>query len=311
MASVRLVFCSPHELIDAKEADHMKIVRFGMAGAERPGLLDVQGRVRDLSEVLSDLDAASLRSGALEALQGVDVENLPFAPKGARLGCPIGGIGKVIAIGLNYADHAKEANLPIPSEPVVFTKAVTSITGPYDAVVMPPGSFKSDWEVELAMVIGRITRHVTPGQALDSVAGYVVANDVSEREWQWDHGGTWDKGKGFDTYLPLGPWLVTADEVKDPQALDLWLDVNGQRMQTGSTRTMIFSCAEIVSYVSRLFTLLPGDVIITGTPPGVGMGMKPEAVYLKAGDVMALGISGLGEQRQTVHAFDPTLLPSF
>jgi 2,4-didehydro-3-deoxy-L-rhamnonate hydrolase len=288
----------------------MKIVRFGTAGAERPGLLDVQGRVRDLSAMLRDIDAASLRAGALEMLRSVDVEMLPFAPSGARLGCPIGGVGKVIAIGLNYADHAKEANLPIPAEPVVFSKAVTSITGPNDAVVMPPRSVKSDWEVELAIVIGSVTRHAALDKALTCVAGYVLANDVSEREWQWDHGGTWDKGKGFDTYLPLGPWLVTSDEVQDPQALDLWLDVNGRRVQTGNTRTMIFSCAEIVAYVSRLCTLLPGDVILTGTPHGVGMGMKPEAVYLEAGDVMALGISGLGEQRQLVHAFDPTLLPT-
>lgn len=289
----------------------MKIVRFGAVGAERPGLIDADGRIRDLSALLPDLDARALRHGAIESLRSIDPGLLPLAPPGVRLGCPIGGIGKVIAIGLNYEDHAREANLPIPAEPVVFTKAVTSIIGPNDAVVMPPGSVKTDWEVELAMVIGRVTRHVAAGEALSGVAGYLLANDVSEREWQWDHGGTWDKGKGFDTYLPLGPWLVTADEVPDPQALDLWLDVNGQRMQRGSTRTMIFSCAEIVAYASRLFTLLPGDVIITGTPPGVGMGMKPEAVYLKSGDVMTLGISGLGEQQQTVHAFDPALLPTF
>jgi 2,4-didehydro-3-deoxy-L-rhamnonate hydrolase len=289
----------------------MKLLRVGPTGQEKPALLDADGNLRDLSSLTPDIDPLTLRAGLIERLRGYDPKSLPTLPRDTRRGCPIGRIGKVIAIGLNYADHAREAHLPIPDEPVVFMKAITSITGPDDPVVMPPGSIKSDWEVELAIVIGSVTRRVHPDRALTHVAGYMLANDVSERDWQWDHGGTWDKGKGFDTYLPLGPWLSTADEVPDPQCLTMHLDVNGQRRQSGSTATMIFSCADVVAYVSRLFTLLPGDVIITGTPPGVGMGIKPEPIFLKAGDVMSLGIEGLGMQRQTVHAYDPDLLPTF
>lgn len=288
----------------------MKFVRFGPPGREKAGLVDRDGAIRDLSSVLPDVGSAQLRDGALQRLRSLVPQSLPLAPAGARLGCPLAGIGKVIAIGLNYADHAAEAGLAIPSEPVVFTKATSAITGPDDPVVLPPGAVKGDWEVELALVIGKTARHVPRATALDHVFGYMLANDVSEREWQWDHGGTWDKGKGFDTFLPLGPWLVTRDEIADPQALDMQLDVNGERRQSGNTRTMIFDCATLVEYVSRLVTLLPGDVIITGTPPGVGMGMKPPQ-YLRAGDVMSLHIAGLGRQRQQVHAWDPARLPSF
>jgi 2-keto-4-pentenoate hydratase/2-oxohepta-3-ene-1,7-dioic acid hydratase in catechol pathway len=288
----------------------MKFVRFGAPGREKPGLVDRDGAVRDLSSLVADVGSAQLRDSALQRLRSLVPQTLPLAPAGVRLGCPLAGIGKVIAIGLNYADHAAEAGLAIPSEPVVFTKATSAITGPDDPVVLPPGAVKGDWEVELALVIGKMARHVPRAAALDHVFGYMLANDVSEREWQWDHGGTWDKGKGFDTFLPLGPWLVTRDEIADPQALDMQLDVNGERRQSGNTRTMIFDCATLVEYVSRLVTLLPGDVVITGTPPGVGMGMKPPQ-YLRAGDVMSLHIAGLGRQRQQVHAWDPARLPSF
>lgn len=286
----------------------MKLLRYGARGTERPGVLDANGKVRDLSAHISDLIGAALHPSSLTQLAQINTDDLPeVAPD--RIGPPIASPGKIVAIGLNYTDHAKEADLPIPTEPVVFSKAVTALSGPNDDVVLPEGSSKGDWEVELAIVIGTAARHVSREAALDHVAGYAVANDVSEREWQIERGGTWDKGKSFDTFLPLGPWLVTPDEVGDPHALDLTLDVNGKRMQTGSTSTMIFDCAEIISYVSHCMTLLPGDVIITGTPPGVGMGIKPDPVYLKDGDVMELEIEGLGRQRQNVHAFDPSLLP--
>lgn len=281
----------------------MKLLRYGPAGHEKPGLLDSEGRIRDLSGHVSDIDGHCLGAEALARLAALAPESLPIVQGEPRLGVPVAGIGKFIAIGLNYADHAAESNLPIPSEPVVFTKAISSLNGPNDPVMLPKDSVKGDWEVELGIVIGRRASYIEEADALAHVAGYCLVNDVSEREYQIERGGTWDKGKGCDTFGPVGPWLVTADEVGDPQALDLWLDVNGKRMQTGNTRTMIFTCAHIVSYVSRFMTLMPGDVITTGTPPGVGMGVKPQPVYLKPGDVMTLGIEKLGQQRQDVLAW--------
>jgi 2,4-diketo-3-deoxy-L-fuconate hydrolase len=278
----------------------MRLVRYGDAGKEKPGILDSNGAIRDLSGVVGDIDGSTISPEGLTKLRGVNVDSLPKVSGTPRFGAPVGSIGKFIAIGLNYADHAKESNLPIPKEPVVFSKAISCIAGPNDSVVLPKGSVKGDWEVELAFVIGKTAKAVSEAEALDCVAGYMICNDVSEREWQLDRGPTWDKGKGFDTFGPLGPWLVTSDEIRDPQNLAMWLDVNGQRMQTGNTKTMIFSVAKLVSYVSFLFTLKPGDVITTGTPPGVGMGMKPNPVFLKNGDAMRLGIDGLGEQRQQV-----------
>jgi len=278
----------------------MKLVRFGKSGAEKPGLVDDQGRLRDLSDVIVDITPDNLSPSALKQIAAGSLSELPLVVGEPRLGVPIAKVGKFIAIGLNYADHAAEANLPLPSEPIVFQKAITSLSGPNDPVIMPRDSKKSDWEVELGIVIGTRASYVERADALAHVAGYCVVNDVSEREYQMERGGTWDKGKGCDSFGPVGPWLVTTDEISDPQALDLWLDVNGQRMQQGNTRTMIFDCAEIVSYVSRFMTLMPGDIIATGTPPGVGMGKKPDAIYLKPGDVMTLGVEGLGTQRQEV-----------
>jgi len=278
----------------------MKLVRFGPLGHEKPGLVDADGHVRDLSSQLADITPDALSPERLSALRALDPSTLPLASGAPRYGVPVAGISKFIAIGLNYADHAAESGMPIPAEPVVFTKAVSCLSGPDDPVMLPRGSVKTDWEVELGVVIGRAARYVDVAQALDYVAGYVLVNDISEREYQLERGGTWDKGKGCDTFGPVGPWLVTADEVANPQQLGMWLDVNGQRMQTGNTRTMIFNVAKIVSYLSEFMTLHPGDVITTGTPPGVGMGHKPEPVYLKAGDVMTLGIDGLGQQRQEV-----------
>jgi 2,4-didehydro-3-deoxy-L-rhamnonate hydrolase len=277
----------------------MKLVRFGNPGAEKPGLIDGQGGLRDLSSVIADITPGNLSRSTLEKLAAISPSKLPSVA-GARLGVPLAGVGKFVAIGLNYADHAAEANLPLPSEPIVFQKAITSLSGPNDPVILPRNSRKSDWEVELGIVIGTQASYVERADALAHLAGYCVVNDVSEREYQMERGGTWDKGKGCDSFGPVGPWLVTTDEIADPQALDLWLDVNGQRMQQGNTRTMIFDCAEIVSYVSRFMTLMPGDIIATGTPPGVGMGKKPDAIYLKPGDVMTLGIEGVGTQRQEV-----------
>ncbi|KMO21952.1 fumarylacetoacetate hydrolase family protein [Methylobacterium indicum] len=281
----------------------MKLLRYGPAGQEKPGLLDGEGRIRDLSGHLPDLGPAALARESLARLAALDAASLPVVEGAPRLGTPVAGVGKFIAIGLNFADHAAESNLPVPKEPIVFTKAISSLSGPNDPVMLPKDSVKSDWEVELGIVIGTRASYVEEAQALDHVAGYCLVNDVSEREYQIERGGTWDKGKGCDTFGPVGPWLVTSDEVGDPQSLDMWLDLNGRRMQTGNTRTMIFTCAQIVSYVSRFMTLMPGDVITTGTPPGVGMGMKPEPVFLKAGDVMTLGIEKLGEQRQDVTAW--------
>jgi len=285
----------------------MKLLRHGPRGQEKPAALDAQGQVRDLSGLIGDITPRHLSPEGLAALRAIDLESLPIVPQG-RLGVPWTDIGKFIAIGLNYADHAAESNLPIPKEPIVFMKATTCAQGCEDPVVLPQGSVKTDWEVELGVVIGSQARYVSEADALKHVAGYCVINDISEREYQIERGGTWDKGKGCDTFGPIGPWLVTTDEVPDPQALGMWLDVNGQRMQTGSTQTMIFGVATLVAYVSRFMTLMPGDVITTGTPPGVGMGIKPTAVYLKPGDVMALGIDGLGRQQQTVHAWDPSLI---
>lgn len=280
----------------------MKLVRYGQPGVEKPGLLDAEGVLRDLSGVVPDIGAQQLSRAALAAIAKLDAASLPAVVGEPRVGCPIANIGKFIAIGLNYFDHAEEVGAAIPQEPVIFMKAISCIQGPNDPVMLPEDSTKSDWEVELGIVIGERARYVDEANALDYVAGYCVVNDVSEREYQMDRGGTWDKGKGCDTFGPIGPWLVTRDEVPDPHELDMWLDLNGQRMQTGNTRTMIFNVSEIVSYVSRFMTLMPGDVITTGTPPGVGLGMKPP-VFLKEGDVMTLGVAGLGSQRQRVVAF--------
>jgi 2-keto-4-pentenoate hydratase/2-oxohepta-3-ene-1,7-dioic acid hydratase in catechol pathway len=285
----------------------MKLVRYGNPGKEKPGLIDAAGKLRDLSKVITDVTPDQLSDKALAKLAKLNSDKLPLVKGKPRMGCPVAGIGKFLAIGLNYADHAAEAGMPIPKEPIVFTKAISCIQGPNDDVMLPKGSTKTDWEVELGIVIGTEARHVSQKAALEHVAGYCLINDVSEREYQLERGGTWDKGKGCDTFGPIGPWLVTRDEVANPQKLSMWLDVNGVRMQTGSTKTMIFGVAKIVSYLSQFMTLKPGDVICTGTPPGVGMGMKkngkPAPVYLKRGDVMTLGIEGLGEQHQKVVAF--------
>ncbi|MBK6926594.1 MAG: fumarylacetoacetate hydrolase family protein [Comamonadaceae bacterium] len=280
----------------------MKLVRYGKPGKEKPGLIDSDGRLRDLSAVVADIGPDQLSDAALARLRKLKTDTLPLVKGSPRMGCPVAGIGKFIAIGLNYADHAAEAGMPIPAEPIVFMKATSCIQGPDDPVMLPKGSKKSDWEVELGVVIGRQARHVSQKDALSHVAGYCVVNDVSERAFQIERGGTWDKGKGCDTFGPIGPWLVTRDEIANPQRLDLWLDLNGHRMQNGNTRTMIFSVAKVVSYVSQFMTLMPGDVITTGTPPGVGMGMKPP-VFLKKGDVLTLGVQGLGTQRQLVVPF--------
>jgi len=286
----------------------MKLLRYGPRGQEKPGLLDANGRIRDLSGVVADITPDQLWGEGLAALKAIDPERLPLVEGQPRYGVPVNGVRKFIAIGLNFADHAEESNLPILSEPVVFAKAVSCLQGPNDTVVIPRGSEKTDWEVELGIVIGRRASYVEQADALDHVAGYVLINDVSERAFQTERGGTWDKGKGCDTFGPVGPWIVTPDEVGDVQNLDMWLDLNGKRMQTGNTRTMIFGVAEIVSYVSQFMTLEPGDLITTGTPPGVGLGQKPEPFYLKAGDVMELGIDKLGSQRQAVVAWSRDLV---
>ncbi|KTF69998.1 fumarylacetoacetate hydrolase family protein [Sphingomonas sp. HT-1] len=277
----------------------MKLLRYGPRGAEKPGLLDSDGRIRDLSGLVPDLTV-----DVIERIRAVDPTTLPIVEGNPRLGVPVAGIGKFLAIGLNYADHAREAGLEPPPEPIFFTKAISCLTGPNDPVMIPKGSEKSDWEVELGVIIGKTCRYVDQADALDHVAGYVLANDVSERAFQKELGSQWDKGKGCDTFGPVGPWLVTADEIADCQALDMYLDLNGKRMQTGNTSTMIFPVAECIAYMSRFITLHPGDLLITGTPPGVGEGQKPEKIFLKPGDVMELGIAGLGTQRQDVIAFD-------
>jgi 2,4-diketo-3-deoxy-L-fuconate hydrolase len=286
----------------------MKLLRHGPKGHEKPAMLDAQGQVRDLSALITDLRADMLTPEGLAVLQAIDPAKLPLVAQPGRMAPPWSGMGKFICVGLNYADHAAESNLPVPAEPILFTKHTSTVIGCNDPVVMPQGSVKTDWEVELGVVIGRTARYVSEADALGHVAGYCVVNDVSEREYQIERGGTWDKGKGCDTFGPIGPWLVTADEVPDPQQLGMWLDVNGHRHQNGSTRTMIFGVAHLVSYISRFMTLYPGDLISTGTPPGVGMGHKPQPLYLKAGDKMKLGIQGLGEQNQTVYAWDPALI---
>jgi 2-keto-4-pentenoate hydratase/2-oxohepta-3-ene-1,7-dioic acid hydratase in catechol pathway len=280
----------------------MKLVRYGRPGKEKPGLIDAEGRIRDLSAVVPDIGPAQLSPAGLRKLAKVKPDKLPLVRGRPRYGVPFSGATKFVAIGLNYADHAAETNNPIPKEPIVFHKTLSCMQGPDDDVMLPKGSVKTDWEVELGIVIGTRARYVTRKAALDHVAGYVLVNDVSEREWQIERGPTWDKGKGFDTFGPIGPWLVTADEVGNPQKLDMWLDVNGEQRQRGNTKTMIFDCATLVSYVSALFTLNPGDIITTGTPPGVGSGMKPQK-FLKAGDVVTLGIQGLGQQTQRIVKF--------
>ncbi|MDQ6627775.1 MAG: fumarylacetoacetate hydrolase family protein [Pseudomonadota bacterium] len=285
----------------------MKLMRYGAKGAEKPALVDAKGTVRDLSGVVADITADTLTPANLKRLAELDTAKLPVVAKPGRIAPPWSGMGKFVCIGLNYSDHAAETNSPIPKEPIIFMKPNNVLIGCNDAVVLPKDSVKTDWEVELGIVIGSKARYVAQADALNYVAGYCVVNDVSEREYQLERGGQWDKGKGCDTFGPVGPWMVTADEIADVQALPMWLDVNGQRRQNGSTRTMIFGVAELVSYCSRFMTLYPGDLITTGTPPGVGLGMKPPT-YLKAGDEMRLGIDGLGEQRQTVHAWDPALI---
>ena len=285
----------------------MKLVRYGNPGKEKPGLIDADGKLRDLSAVIPDLLPQYLGDATLAKLRRLKTASLPLVKGKPRLGCPVSGVGKFVAIGLNYADHAAEAGMALPKEPVVFLKPTSCIQGPNDDVMLPKGSVKSDWEVELGIVIGTKARYVSQKSALDHVAGYTLINDVSEREFQLERGGTWDKGKCCDTFGPIGPWLVTRDDVPNPQKLDIWLDVNGQRMQSGNTKTMVFGAAKLVSYVSQFMTLYPGDVIATGTPAGVGLGQKKNGksapIFLQRGDVMTLGIEGLGEQHQKVVAF--------
>lgn len=278
----------------------MKLLRFGPSGQEKPGVIDADGRIRDLSGVVADIDGAALADDSLARLRALDLTALPMAPEGVRYGPCVGQVGKFLCIGLNYADHAAESGLPIPDEPVLFSKATSCIVGPNDTVLKPRGSTKLDWEVELGIVIGKDASYVSEAEAEACIAGYCTINDVSERAFQTERGGTWDKGKGCDTFGPLGPWLVTRDEVPDPANLRMWLTVNGKTFQDGTTATMIFKPAFIVHYVSQFMSLQAGDVISTGTPPGVGLGQKPEPIYLNAGDVMELGIEGLGEQRQVV-----------
>ena len=280
----------------------MKLIRYGEFGSEKPGVIDANGEIRDLSNIISDIDSAFLDRGGLEELDDLDLNTLPKVPGNPRLGMPVTGIPKLICIGLNYSDHAKESNMPIPTEPVVFMKAISALNGPNDDVILPNKSVKGDWEVELAVVISKTAKNVKESDALSHVAGYTICNDVSEREWQLEHGSQWSKGKSFDTFAPVGPWLVTKDEISDPHNLAMWLDLNGKRMQIGNTSTMIFSVEKLISYLSYFVTLQPGDVISTGTPPGVGMGVKPDPVFLKVGDEMRLGIDGLGEQKQIVIA---------
>ncbi|MBM3342878.1 MAG: fumarylacetoacetate hydrolase family protein [Betaproteobacteria bacterium] len=279
----------------------MKLCRYGKDGNEKPGLIDAQGKLRDLSKITAQLDASSLSPRELSRLAKIKPETLPVVTGNPRFGVPFTGISKYVAIGLNYSDHAAEAGMAVPTEPIIFFKATTSICGPNDDTIIPRNSSKLDWECELAIVIGSKAQYVSEEDSLNYVAGYCVANDVSERAFQLQS-SQWDKGKGCDTFGPIGPCMVTRDEIPDPQALDMWLDVNGERMQAGNTRTMIFGVRKIVSYCSHYMTLLPGDVICTGTPPGVGMGKKPNPIYLKAGDVVTLGIQGLGQQSQKIVA---------
>jgi 2,4-diketo-3-deoxy-L-fuconate hydrolase len=281
----------------------MKLVRFGPRGQERPGVLDDRGTLRDLSSVISDWNPESIAPLALERVRALDLQKLPTVAGATRLGMPVVGIGKFLAIGLNYFDFAQEMGRPIPKEPVIFTKVVSCLTGPHDEVVLPRGSTHTDWEVELGVLIGKRARYTAQSEALAHVAGYCLVNDISEREYQNDRGGTWDKGKGCDTFGPIGPWLVTTEELDDPQDVDLWLEVNGVRYQDGHTRTMIFGVAQLVAYVSEFISLEPGDLIATGTPPGVGSATKPEPVFLKAGDSMRLGSAKLGVQEHSVRTW--------
>ncbi|MGI3747564.1 MAG: fumarylacetoacetate hydrolase family protein [Janthinobacterium lividum] len=276
----------------------MKLLRYGEPGQERPGLLDSDGRIRDLTDLIGDLSGTALSPESIAHLQSQDVDSLPLVEGNPRLGPCVGKIGKFICIGLNYADHAAETGADIPKEPIIFNKWTSAIVGPNDNVEIPRNSTKTDWEVELGVVIGKGGRYIDEADALEHVAGYCVINDVSEREFQIERGGTWDKGKGCDTFGPIGPWLVTRDEIADPHQLNLWLEVDGKRYQNGNTRTMIFQIPKLVSYLSQFMSLQPGDVISTGTPPGVGLGIKPEPVFLRAGQTMRLGIEGLGEQQQ-------------
>lgn len=280
----------------------MKLLRYGPAGYEKPGLLDAAGDIRDLSAVIGDLAGEALSPSSFARVAAIDPESLPRVSGGPRLGPPVAGTRNFVCIGLNYADHAAETGVQVPSEPIVFLKSLSAICGPTDDIMIPRGSCKTDWETELAVVIGARTNYVTEENALDHVAGYVVANDVSEREWQSERGGSWDKGKGFESFGPIGPWLVTKDEIADPHVLDMFLELDGKLMQRGSTRTMIFSVPRLISYVSQFFTLYPGDIISTGTPPGVGIGRKPQ-VFMSAGQTLRFGIAGLGEQsHRTVNA---------
>ncbi|MEX8523008.1 MAG: fumarylacetoacetate hydrolase family protein [Leptothrix ochracea] len=280
----------------------MKLIRHGAAGAEKPGMVGSDGVGRDVSMLITDWDGAHLSPRSLQALRLLDVDGLPPLEPDTRLGCPVAGVGKIICIGLNYADHARETGATVPPEPVIFMKPASAINGPFDPILLPPGSIKTDWEVELGVVIGSSARHVSADQALAHVAGYVLVNDVSERAFQMERGGTWDKGKGCDTFAPIGPWLVTPDEIPDPHALPIWLAVNGQRMQDSNTRELIQGVPALIAYVSQFITLHPGDILSTGTPAGVGLGQKPQPLFLKDGDTLHLGIAGLGEQRSPVIA---------
>ncbi|SCZ19936.1 MULTISPECIES: ureidoglycolate lyase [unclassified Pseudomonas] len=281
----------------------MKLLRYGEKGSEKPGLLDADNQIRDLSAHVPDIAGQALGPDSLAALATLDPRSLPLVAGQSRIGACVGQVGKFICIGLNYADHAAESNMEVPKEPIIFNKWTSAICGPNDDIQIPRGSLKTDWEVELGVVIGKGGRYIDEANAMEHVAGYCVINDVSEREWQLERGGTWDKGKGFDTFGPLGPWLVTRDEIADPHTLDLWLEVDGHRYQNGNTRTLIFSVPQLIAYLSRCMSLQPGDVISTGTPPGVGLGIKPNPVFLRPGQTMRLGIEGLGEQRQvTVQA---------
>ncbi|MGA9657843.1 MAG: fumarylacetoacetate hydrolase family protein [Asticcacaulis sp.] len=281
----------------------MKLCRFGPKGQEKPGAVDADGRIRDLSSLVADITSEQVRLSKLAALKDADITKLPVVEGTPRYGVPVANIGKIIAVGLNYADHAAESNLPVPPEPIYFTKSITSLSGPNDDVMKPRDATKMDWEVELGLIIGKTCRYVDEADALSHVAGYVLVNDISERAFQKERGTQWVKGKGCDTFCPTGPWLVTPDEVGDVHNLDMFLDVNGSRMQTGNTKTLIFNVAQCLSYISRFVTLQPGDLVITGTPPGVGEGKKPNPIYLQHGDKMHLGITRLGEQRQTVIPF--------
>ena len=283
----------------------MKLLRIGPKGAEKPAIVADDGTIRDLSGLVPDIGGKTLLDEGLDAIRAADLSSLPILDPAQRIGPCVANVGKFICIGLNYADHAAETGAKIPEEPIIFMKATSAIIGPNDDVIIPKNAIKPDWEVELAIVIGKEARYVEEADALDHVAGYCVCNDVSERHFQTERGGTWDKGKGADTFGPIGPWLVTRDEVPDPQNLSMWLEVDGHRFQNGSTRTMIFGIAKILSYVSQFMSLQPGDIITTGTPPGVGMGIKPNPVWLKPGNTMRLGIEGLGEQQQSVKAYEP------